>query len=79
MGYMYDHVTIMRIFTIIMNKVFICASKTLGKWLQPRFRFAHRLVLIACFISNEKWANQSKTIILFYGHFTHVTKVRENK
>ena len=78
MGYMYDHVMIMRIFTLIMNKVFMCASKTLGKWQQPQFRFANHLVLIASFmLTRSGLITKNKKIS--YGYFTRVTTCHRKK
>ena len=54
MGDLYDHLMSMRIFTLMMNKIFIGAPKVMRKkWLQPRLEFANHLALIACCIAQE--------------------------
>ena len=48
---LYDHLMNTSNFTLIVNKIFICALKITRKGLYPQFGFTNHLILIACFIS----------------------------
>jgi hypothetical protein len=54
-----DHLMSMRIFTLIMNKIFMSSKnhKENGYIIWPRSAFANRVAAIPCFISYEKWAS----------------------
>jgi hypothetical protein len=51
---------ITRIFTFVMNKIFIWASQLRGKWQPALFEFVDYLALNVCFISYEKWVQKEK-------------------
>jgi hypothetical protein len=53
----------MRIFTLIINKIFIRAPKIMRNVVMALFIFAKHLVLIACFMYQEKWASREKVTI----------------
>ena len=46
LGALYDHLMNTKIIIVIMNKIFVWAPKTWGKWLKPWFGFGNHLVLI---------------------------------
>ena len=78
MGHMYDHVTIVRIFTLVMYKVFICASKT---W-RSDYNLKLDLLTILYLLHVSYQAGIGLIIEnnhLCYGHFTHVTKDHERE
>ena len=53
------YITSMRIFTLIMNKIFMnMSSKIMRKVAWVRYGYAHHLVLIACFTFYKTWARQ---------------------
>ena len=60
LGDMYDHIMSTIIFTLKNEVDIIELQKLRGKQLQPRFGFVNHLVLILCFISQEKWTCQKK-------------------
>ena len=61
--YIYDHLMSTKIFKLTTNKIFICAPKIRRKWLWSLCRFANHFILIACFISFDKWATLSSTLV----------------
>ena len=48
----------MRIFTLMMNMIFIQAPKTMRKFLQAQFGFANHLALVCVFQIYKKWAQR---------------------
>ena len=61
---LHDHLRRIRIFTLIMNKIFIRVPKiTRQRMLWTQFGFVNHLALIACFIFYEKWVQREKILI----------------
>ena len=50
----------LKLFTLIISTISIWAPKTIRKWFWPWFGLANQIVLIACFMSCEKWASGKK-------------------
>jgi len=50
------YLTTKRLFTLMINKIFIQVPKLRGKWVHAQS--AHHLAKIVCFISYKKWMGE---------------------
>ena len=59
-GHLCDHLTSMRIFILIMDKIFRWAPNITRQWLWAQIGFANHLAWIVYFLSYKRWVHRGK-------------------